>query len=610
MLFSFAAGTYAISTDKERLAALQSLIAKEVPYDANIPIDSIISWTDELAPTLKSPKTEEAYFTLVLWEVNAYIMRGDLSLAIDRARLMYEYAKDIKSNFGIALSNQAVGQAYSASNIQDKALISYMDALRYLPENNPQTYRLLVKISTQLQQMNRLEEAMEYVKKLNPLLEQNPEHPLAIPILIENATYYISSGDQDTALQYLHRADSIYKNHTHEIAHEFSINYYTAACYRALAADYHDKEKADEALALYNQLLEVVSNNKRSLEYRWICAEKIYLYKLLGRFDEACQIYKELYSVTDTLASKIYIRQINALKATYQVDEIELENKAQQNKMVVVLIFIGLGLLTFISMLAIWLRRQKKVVVMSTETLEQLRHNAENATRAKSIFLSNMSHEIRTPLNALSGFSALLTEEGLDDSTRRQCTDIIQQNSELLLKLINDVIDLSSLEFGKMQFSIAEHDAVATCRNVTDTVGKVKQTQAELLFETSLEELYIETDDSRLQQVLINLLINATKFTPDGSITLKLEKQSEEMALFSVTDTGCGIPKEKQASIFQRFEKLDENAQGSGLGLSICQLIIEHIGGKIWIDPDYTGGSRFVFTHPIHQTRNNSKKED
>ena len=130
------------------------------------------------------------------------------------------------------------------------------------------------------------------------------------------------------------------------------------------------------------------------------------------------------------------------------------------------------------------------------------------------------------------------------------------------------------------------------------------------MFETSLEELYIETDDSRLQQVLINLLINATKFTPDGSITLKLEKQSEKMALFSVTDTGCGIPKEKQASIFQRFEKLDENAQGSGLGLSICQLIIEHIGGKIWNDADYTGGSRFVFTHPIHQTRNNSKKED
>lgn len=111
----------------------------------------------------------------------------------------------------------------------------------------------------------------------------------------------------------------------------------------------------------------------------------------------------------------------------------------------------------------------------------------------------------------------------------------------------------------------------------------------------------IETDDSHLQQILINLLINATKFTPQGSITLELKKQSEQELLFSVTDTGCGIPKDKQAAIFQRFEKLNENAQGSGLGLSICQLIIEHIGGRIWIDPDYTGGSRFFFTHPLQQ---------
>ena len=212
-----------------------------------------------------------------------------------------------------------------------------------------------------------------------------------------------------------------------------------------------------------------------------------------------------------------------------------------------------------------------------------------------------MSHEIRTPLNALSGFSSLLTEEGLDNETRRQCNDVILQNSELLLKLINDVIDLSSLEFGKIQFSIAKHDVVGICRNVTDTVSKVKQTQAEIHFITEQESMEIETDDSRLQQVLINLLINATKFTPQGSIILEVKKGSKEELLFSVTDTGCGIPKEKQATIFQRFEKLNENAQGSGLGLSICQLIIEHIGGKIWIDPSYTNGSRFCFTHPIRQ---------
>ena len=142
-------------------------------------------------------------------------MRGDLSLAVDRARYMYESAKDMNSNFGIALANQAIGQAYTASYIQDKALSSYLDALHHLSPNNPQTYRLLVKISTLLQQMNRLEEAMTYVNPLNQLLEQQPEHPLAIPILIENATYYISLGDQQTALRYLQKADSIYQNHTH-----------------------------------------------------------------------------------------------------------------------------------------------------------------------------------------------------------------------------------------------------------------------------------------------------------------------------------------------------------------------------------------------------------
>lgn len=608
LLFSAMPRAYAVSSDNKHLASLQSLITKEVPYDADAPMDSIISWTNELAPTLKSPKSEETYFTLLLWQVNAYIIRGDLSLAIDQARLMYENAKKMKSNFGIALSNQAIGQVYAASYVQDKALSSFLDALHHLPEDNPQTYRTLVRISTLLQQMGQLEESLKYVTQLNQLLNQQPEHPLTIPILIENATYYISSGDQETALAYLQRADSICQNRTHEVYHKFIIDYNRAACYRAMAIDYNDKKKADEALALYDEL--IVSRNKRSLGYRRICAEKTQLYRLLGRFDEACQIYKELISLTDTLASKSYIRQINALKTTYQIDELELESKAQQNKIIAYSIFIGLGLLTLISLFAIWQKKQKQKETLSKERLEQSRLNAEHATRAKSVFLSNMSHEIRTPLNALSGFSTILTEEGLDVDTRKQCTEIIQQNSELLLKLINDVIDLSSMEFGKLQFSIGRYDAVATCQNVIDTVIKVKQTQAEVLFSTSLQELEIETDDSRLQQVLINLLINATKFTSEGSITLKLEKESDEMALFSVTDTGCGIPKEKQAHIFQRFEKLNENAQGSGLGLSICQLIIEHIGGKIWIDPDYTGGSRFVFTHPIRQTHNAQRKEE
>ena len=190
-----------------------------------------------------------------------------------------------------------------------------------------------------------------------------------------------------------------------------------------------------------------------------------------------------------------------------------------------------------------------------------------------------MSHEIRTPLNALSGFSSILTDSNIDTEIRKQCNDIIQQNSDLLLKLIDDVVDLSSLERGKMQFHFGIHDAIFLCQNVIDTVDKIKQTAATVTFQTSLKKLELYTDEARLQQLLINLLINATKFTTEGSITLTLDMQ-DNMALFSVTDTGCGIAPEKQDKIFNRFEKLDENAQGSGLGLSICQLIVEHFGGK------------------------------
>lgn len=160
-----------------------------------------------------------------------------------------------------------------------------------------------------------------------------------------------------------------------------------------------------------------------------------------------------------------------------------------------------------------------------------------------------------------------------------------------------------------MKFNFGHYDAVTVCNNVIDTVNKVKQTQAEVRFDTSLDSLKIYTDDSRLQQLLINLLINATKFTPQGSIILGLELQSEEFALFSVTDTGCGIPLEKQSKIFNRFEKLNEGAQGTGLGLSICQLIIERIGGKIWIDSTYTDGCRFYFTHPIDSTEKEKEEE-
>lgn len=601
--------------NQEKQSILQSLLKRQVLYDDSISIDSVIAWSEQLLPTQQSNEDRTTYFLLQLQLANAYTLRGDISLATNRAQLMYEEAKATDYQFGMVVANQAIGDAYNTiANMGDKALESYQDALTELSnisDQHPYRAQLLLKMSNVLQRKGRLEEAEKILEELEKILYQEPDYPTDFFFCIEKTNFAISHGHLsqdylDEANIWLHKMDSIYQLHPEKF-YRFHLDYTTAAYYRAMGN--WDKQYWKQALDIYSKLQAEYSGNKRSTYYRWTSLEKIYLCKIQGMAMEACRIYQELYPPIDTLASQSYIRQINTIKAKYQVDKAETASNNEYNKIITSILVGTMALVTLFVLLAILLKRQREKVKLSTQKLATSRINAENAMRAKSVFLSNMSHEIRTPLNALSGFSSLLTEEGLDDETRRQCNEVIQQNSELLLKLINDVIDLSSLEFGKLQFCIAQHDAVSICRNVIDTVNKVKQTQAELTFTTELEEMPIETDDSRLQQVLINLLINATKFTPQGSIVLKLEKETDDTVLFTVTDTGCGIPKDKQANIFQRFEKLNENAQGSGLGLSICQLIIEHIGGQIWIDSEYAEGSRFCFTHPISQKGRKENKK-
>ena len=228
------------------------------------------------------------------------------------------------------------------------------------------------------------------------------------------------------------------------------------------------------------------------------------------------------------------------------------------------------------------------------------RDKAEELDRLKSAFLANMSHEIRTPLNAIVGFSDVLASGGSSEDEQQGYVDIIKTNSDLLLRLINDILDVSRLEADRVTFTFEECDVVPLCQRVLASVSQARKSENEFIFECDRESMDMRTDTQRLQQVIINLLSNADKFTRNGKITLGLkmdEKQRE--VLFSVSDTGTGIPLEKQKLVFERFEKLNEYVQGTGLGLSICKLTVEKWGGKIWVDPGYTDGARFVFTHPL-----------
>ena len=264
-----------------------------------------------------------------------------------------------------------------------------------------------------------------------------------------------------------------------------------------------------------------------------------------------------------------------------------------------ILVVLSAGL--FVSLYFYYHTKKLKDELQESESaLRDAKDRAEESSRLKSAFLANMSHEIRTPLNAIVGFSDVLASGGSSEDEQQGYVDIIKTNSDLLLRLINDILDVSRLEADRVTFTFEECDVVPLCQRVLASVSQARKSENEFIFECDRESMDMRTDTQRLQQVIINLLSNADKFTRNGKITLGLkmdEKQRE--VLFSVSDTGTGIPLEKQKLVFERFEKLNEYVQGTGLGLSICKLTVEKWGGKIWVDPGYTDGARFVFTHPL-----------
>lgn len=264
-----------------------------------------------------------------------------------------------------------------------------------------------------------------------------------------------------------------------------------------------------------------------------------------------------------------------------------------------ILVVLSAGL--FVSLYFYYHTKKLKDELQESESaLRDAKDRAEESSRLKSAFLANMSHEIRTPLNAIVGFSDVLASGGSSEDEQQGYVDIIKTNSDLLLRLINDILDVSRLEADRVTFTFEECDVVPLCQRVLASVSQARKSENEFIFECDRESMDMRTDTQRLQQVIINLLSNADKFTRNGKITLGLKvDEKQRKVLFSVSDTGTGIPLEKQKLVFERFEKLNEYVQGTGLGLSICKLTVEKWGGEIWVDPGYTDGARFVFTHPL-----------
>lgn len=234
--------------------------------------------------------------------------------------------------------------------------------------------------------------------------------------------------------------------------------------------------------------------------------------------------------------------------------------------------------------------------------LEKALEKAKEADRMKSAFLANMSHEIRTPLNAIVGFSNLLNAETdieLEPEERANFVELINTNSELLLNLINDILDLSRIESGRMSFVFEPCSLNELMHEIYQTYLVLMPENVELRLDIPDENLTVSVDKHRLTQVVNNFINNAIKFTREGHILIGYRCEPASQVHIFVEDTGKGIPKEKLGSIFERFTKLDEFAKGSGLGLSICKIIAQRFGGGVAVESEEGKGSRFSIFFPI-----------
>ena len=242
------------------------------------------------------------------------------------------------------------------------------------------------------------------------------------------------------------------------------------------------------------------------------------------------------------------------------------------------------------------LRRDISEMKKINEELVVLRDKAEESSRLKSAFLANMSHEIRTPLNAIVGFSNLIAETE-DKEQIREYYNIVQTNNELLLQLINDILDLSKIESGQLEFVYTDVDICTVFRQLEQVYRQRIRPEVDLICELPDESCIIHSEKNRLTQVLSNFLSNASKYTSKGSVRMGYKHIGKEL-YFYVTDTGKGISRENQARVFERFVKCDAFVQGTGLGLSICDVIVKYLDGKIGVESEEGKGSTFWFTIP------------
>ena len=572
--------------------------------------DSIIAGVNRLKQYARSVGNAELYYWA--WAarlVNYYITQGEYNIALLEAEKMLQEAKGEKKQGSIAECYYALANVYAAKGLVKKSQEFMLKEIDIFENANVFRYNISCQYSDVAKIYIDLGEAEKAPELLKKALKTSKSTYHEVTAKLVYVSLYLAQGDTAAARKALEECRQMYmeepsmKRHIHYLYDvEIDYNWRVGNYNKALSV----LDERETELRKKNNLTTLMALRKTKADILWD----------MNRKEEAAGLYRDFLLeqkkekerneeiTTSEFATMLNLQQLNAEKV--RLEKISQKKQLQNTR---IILFSVLGLLCIV-VIFLWQQRklnaklhraknkldeQNRTLIKAEEELRKAKEVAEQSNWLKTMFIQNMSHEIRTPLNSIVGFSGVLVDMLDEKEDIGQYVALIESNSKLLLKLVGDILDISILD-SEVEIKHNAVDVNACCQASIDAAGASFDPGVKLIFEHACDDLIINSNYNYIVQVLDNLLGNASKFTHEGSVTLAYEvKKEENQLIFTVTDTGIGIPVEEQERVFERFVKLDNFSQGAGLGLSICRIVAERLGGYLRIDKGYTQGTRVIF---------------
>lgn len=550
--------------------------------------DSVKKWIQVMEPYAQKAHLWDYYFDAKRFQIDMYSFREQFEFAINEANEMYRKAQEVNSVRGLIGAQQCLANAYIGTERWKEGSQALEKAHKLLPQIdnaivNISVLSQLVSVAKENQNNNQL---FQYLQELESTLQQ---HLIAHPLLYESfydiyifieiyyIYYYLNVHRPELAHEHIQKATE-YLN-----ANTFFM--YRVLYHDAYAAYYRYRKEYDKALAQIDTTI-ILLENQEGTERTHQESLKADILTEMGRSKEAFPIYQHLLTVKDSIDNSISDKQMAQIKAIYKIDKVMLEEEQLKNEIQITTLIIILIVLTVLLLFTVHMFRVRKALRHSESETRKATQIAEEANEMKNRFLSNMSYNIRIPLNGVVGFSQLIaTDPHMDEATRKEFSAIIQKNSEELMRLVNDVLDLSRLEANMMKFQMTEYDVVTLCSDTVCMANMKNEGKIEVRFNNQIEGAQnITVDINRLTQALLGTLTYPQKTDTHREITFTISVE-DSFVHFTAENTPLADPEFRSQEVSIRHD--------------INRLLFEHFGGTYTVYPNATNGPTIVFTYPL-----------